>query len=59
MRDARRKIGLNALGKSIDPCQPTQSADIDQTFSLSSNVIHVKGSFCIIRQSFASQNRFY
>ena len=37
MRPALRKMGLNAFAKSIDPCQPAQSAqaDMGRNFSLS------------------------
>ena len=36
MRQAFRKGGLNALAKSIDPCQPAQSAqaDMGRNFSI-------------------------
>ena len=39
------KRGLNASAKSIEQCQPAQSAqaDMDRNFSLSLNFLHVKG----------------
>ena len=40
-----------AFAKSIDPCQPAQSAqaDMGRNFSLCSNFLHVKGPFYISR----------
>ena len=45
--------GLNASAKSIDPCQPAQSAQayMDQNFSLSLNFLYLKRPFYIMIQS--------
>ena len=44
----RCKRRLNALAKSIDSCQPAQSAqaDMNRNFSASSHSQHAKVSFC-------------
>ena len=44
------KKGLNALTKSIDSCQPAQSAqaDMSRNFSLFLNVLYVKRQFYLM-----------
>ena len=54
------KRSLNAFAKSIDPCQPAQSAqaDMGRYFSPSLNFLHVKGPFYIVIQSVVGENGF-
>ena len=52
---------FNVFAKSIDSCQPAQSAqaDMKRNFSLSLNFLLVKGPFYIMTQSVDWQSRFF
>ena len=59
--ERKEKRVLNEIAKSINTCQPAQSAqaDMGRNFSLSSNFLHVKGLFCLMIPTVSGQRGFH